>query len=262
MIRKLIKKIKDKNRFNNQGFTLVELLVAIAVLALVVFPTMEVFIAATKTNSNARTELQATITANSVLESSKAFSIYSYYKQCNKTYDGSGSDGFDLIAGRKVGGSIVNFTDSTNYGGTAGVISYDSASKKVTSCTASNSNTFTEKAGVYYFALNGIMQSNQKFDAVVIFEKQPVNDVTMNTTGLKGTYTSNKAEQVADSSNASFNFEYNISIIVYKHDSTPMYMGKDIMGIAIPKGKPGHVDDSDAIAIIHGSKLDNAVSTK
>ena len=101
-MRKFLKKLKMfKERANdNKGFTFVELLCASVILALIVAPALQLFLFATKTNSKARTELQANVTATSVLESARSFSIYVYDAKCNATYDASNAKDFTLLAGQ------------------------------------------------------------------------------------------------------------------------------------------------------------------
>ncbi|MGN0164975.1 MAG: prepilin-type N-terminal cleavage/methylation domain-containing protein [Lachnospiraceae bacterium] len=226
---------KSRQKKSDGGFTLVELLVAIVVLALVVVPTMTVFVTATKSNSKARTELQATITANSVLESAKAFSIYVFDVQCNTTYTSSNESQFTLIAGT-ASDSFV----SSSYGGTVGTVEWDGDEVKAI-FKRDAANPFQERADKYAYAINGIKQSNSTYDAIIVFEAQPYQDVDINGT----TYT----EADVNSEYGTYNKEYKISVYVYKHNGTsPEYIGKDFSG-----------DDHGALVVINGSKIDSAI---
>lgn len=218
----------------NQGFTLVELLVAIVILSLVVVPTMTVFITATKSNSKARTELQATITANSVLESAKAFSLYVFDQQCNTIYTSSNASKFALIAGTTTDSFV-----SSAYGGTVGTVVFDGT--KVDSVEKRDSTTpFVERDSKYAYALNGIKQSSSTYDALIVFEEADYQDVEIN----GSTFTEGDVGTVY----AEYNKEYTITIYVYKHNKTgnPEYIGKDLA-----------VDDG-ALVVITGSKIDPA----
>lgn len=254
MSKRIKERFKKLRESSDKGFTLVELLVAIAILSIVVFPTMQVFITATKTNTRARTELQATITADSVLESAKSFSIYTFDNQCKKVYDSNGTD-FKLLAGKVVGGSEQKFT-SAAYGGTVGVVIFESDGKTVKEVKKNTSEAFksidkflTGETVRYAYAINGIKQSRQIFDAVVIFEH---NDELKNDTTISGSvYNSSDANSVASSNDAVYNYEFKISVYVYKHAEVPEYVGKNLYDGA-----------SDAIALINGSKLDSASQPK
>ncbi|MDD6101873.1 MAG: type II secretion system protein [Clostridiales bacterium] len=249
-MRKRIKEyfISLKNNCD-KGFTLVELLVAIAVLSIVVFPTMEVFITATKTNSRARTELQATITADSVLESGKAFSLYTYDNQCKKTYNSTGDD-FKLLAGRVVSGTEQKLT-SAAYGGTVGVIEFEPDGKTIKKFSKGSGpfkeiSEFTTGEKIRYaYCINGIRQSSQRFDAVIVFEN---TDELKNDTNIEGAdITASEIANIANKNKGTYNYEFKISVYVYKHSDTPAYIGKNIY------------DNPQAIAVINGSKLDSAL---
>lgn len=239
-MRKAVRKFRDiYNRKRqkmkaggNQGFTLVELLVAIVILSLVVVPTMTVFITATKSNSKARTELQATITANSVLESAKAFSLYIYDKQCNTIYSDGNADKFTLIAGTTTSSFV-----SSSYGGTVYTVVFDGT--KVDSIKKRDATEpFVERDSKYAYALNGIKQSQSTYDALIVFEEADYQDVEIN----GSTFTEGDVGTVY----AEYNKEYTITIYVYKHSASPAYIGKDLAA------------DSGALVVITGSKIDPA----
>ncbi|MGN0164973.1 MAG: prepilin-type N-terminal cleavage/methylation domain-containing protein [Lachnospiraceae bacterium] len=226
---------------SNKGFTLVELLVAIVVLSLVVVPTMSVFVAATKSNSKARTELQATITASSVMESAKAYSLYVFDKQCNTVYTDSNASDFTLLAGTTTESFV-----SSSYGGSAGVVTFEGT--KVKSVSKRDSSVlFTERDSSYAFALNGIKQSNSVYDALIIYEEEPYRDVEVMGEGIEGHGIEYSEGDVA-TDYTEYNKAYNITVYVYKHDAvSPEYIGKDL------------AVDSGALVELSGSKIDTAI---
>ena len=59
-----LRKFKDDNR----GITLVELIVSIAILAIIVLPFLNAFVTATKTNVKARNKMNATHLATNIME--------------------------------------------------------------------------------------------------------------------------------------------------------------------------------------------------
>ncbi|MBR6665979.1 MAG: prepilin-type N-terminal cleavage/methylation domain-containing protein [Lachnospiraceae bacterium] len=64
-----------KRKFNNAGMTLVELIVAIAIITVAIIPLMFGFIFVLKNNLRAREVQQATVLAHSVMENCKAFPV-------------------------------------------------------------------------------------------------------------------------------------------------------------------------------------------
>ncbi len=83
-----------KRKKKNRGFTLVEVLVAAAILSLVVTPILSSFVTIARVNAKSRRELSATTIARSVMESVKGFELAEVSKQCNDS-----SSGFYVIAG-------------------------------------------------------------------------------------------------------------------------------------------------------------------
>jgi prepilin-type N-terminal cleavage/methylation domain-containing protein len=231
-----VSKLRQRLKANSgKGFTLIELLVAIVILSLVVFPTMQVFITATKTNSKSRTELQATITANSVLESAKAFSIRVFHEQCNGNISS-----FGLLAGKTENGATKSFAES---GGSAGtlVLDTDNTYKIVTGQTFV-ADTLDVKSE-YSYAINGIVQSNNTYDAVVVLKEAEYQDVDLKSTadGTASTY----KETDVNGTYSNYNKKFDITVYVYKHASTPVYVGASSL-------------DDNCLVKITGNKLDNA----
>lgn len=235
--------IKD----NDKGLTLVELMVAIVILTVVVLPTMSVFVAATKANSKARTELQSTVTANSVLESAKSFSIYVFDKQCNTEYNSGNASQFTLIAGQLDGSTIKSLVQA---GGTCGQIEYESDGETVKD-VVKNPAPFESKYASdaskmkFAYAINGIKQSKNTYDAVVVYEKQDYQDISVGDPASPSTYT----ESQVGTALSNYNKEYSITVYVYRHNKTgnPYYYGKNLKSA------------SGALVTITGSKLDSAL---
>jgi prepilin-type N-terminal cleavage/methylation domain-containing protein len=261
---KLIK-LKQRLKANaGKGFTLVELLAAIAILSLIVFPTMQAFVIATKYNSKARTELQATIVANAVLESARVNTIEKIYQECDGDYSGS----FDLIAGNLKSGKIVNFLDDSDaYRGY--LVSYDAANSKYVSVSTSENYasgdfknidkfdlvqdtvTYTKNdltneisptaTACYSYIFKGITQSNSKYDAIMILEEAPYQNIEVSDSGGNSvTYTEQDVDGVFSASTQKFN----ITVYVYKKGYNPV------------DKKASSLDDNCLVKLT-GSKLDN-----
>lgn len=84
-----------EKQLNNDGFSLIELLVAIVVLSIIVVPLLHSFVTAAKTNSKARSSMHATAIAENVMEEFEAYSI----EEMADTYQ---SMGFSVIRDAKV----------------------------------------------------------------------------------------------------------------------------------------------------------------
>ncbi len=236
--KKFRKKLKENS---NKGFTLVELLISIAILSLVVFPVFEVFVTATKTNSKSRTELQATLTANSVLESSKAFSIRVFHEQCAANYNTVSKSKFTLVAGEQSGGTVKSLLDA---GGTAGILKLgDDGKYKLVqnSGEAFTADSLSVKS-VYMYGVNGIKQSHNYYDAVVVFSECEYQDTEM--TGANGNSVNYK-ESDSNGNYSDYNKKFDITVYVYKHQDTPVYVGATDL-------------NENALLKITGNKLDNA----
>ena len=269
-MRKFFKKLKMmfKERANdNKGFTFVELLCASVILALIVAPALQLFLFATKTNSKARTELQANITASSVLESARSFSIYQYDTKCNTTYSSSNADKFTLLAGQydesgfkklmEISGAncyqIVfesSSTDSDKYYVIKDKVKDTSAFKNKGTITGAGAKAGfdpdLQKSGErcrYAYVIEGIKQSKNTYDAVVMFEKFAYNDLTVG---------SNSFSEADVSWLSQYNKNYKITVLVYKAKDRTASTGNSFIGKDIST-------KNTALVRIEGSKLDPAL---
>lgn len=69
------KKKRSIQKLNNRGMSLVEIMVAIVIMALVTAPLLQTFVSAARFNANAKEKQRITTAAQSVMEGLKAFSI-------------------------------------------------------------------------------------------------------------------------------------------------------------------------------------------
>lgn len=145
MIDKLIKTIKKRK---NLGFTLVEVMVAAAILSLVVAPILSSFVAIARVNAKSRRKLSATTIANSVMESVKGFELSEVSKQCNDP-----SNGFHVIAG--------------SYTSVAEVVPEGESASYSTSEAAFSART----SGQYEFKITGVQMDGTKYDVVLKYKK-------------------------------------------------------------------------------------------
>jgi len=218
-----MKKRKEKMRANNGGFTLVELLVAIVILAMVMMPISRLFITAGGINNKARKEQQANITANSVLESARAFAIYEFDKQCRA----NAASGFKIVAGK----STSDFSSSVFTG-------YDNAN------TAALATSFVAAGQTYAYKINGLTQNKSLYDAIVIFEKNDYQNVKIDATNSIG-------ESEVSSKFNTYNKRYDIRVYIYEH-------GADVSSETFGTDSKGNYVKGNALVVLTGSKLDNA----
>lgn len=97
-----MKNCKHKNKKNNQGFTLVEVLIAMAVLAIVSIPILSTFANASRINAKARRIENANTALNDIMEEAKSTTLVELNenKGTNYLYKYTGSDGIaDLSVG-------------------------------------------------------------------------------------------------------------------------------------------------------------------
>ena len=180
-------------RINNSGMSLLELLVAIIILAIIVVPLLHTFVSASRVNLNARQKLKITTAAQDVMEGLKAESLE---EVASEVYfpNGTAPDGTNVNKGFRVinnslldniadikevrcvvdsNGGITNLAQATDVlaastgdDDDAPCIKYDSTEKKI---------DFVEKnnTGKYYFAIPGMNienVTNATFKADVLVE--------------------------------------------------------------------------------------------
>lgn len=89
-----------RKKINNMGMSLVEIIVAMAVLMIVTVPILYTFVYSANFNARARQRQQTTAAAQTVMENLKAYSVEDICKSFNdKTFpvSGAGSTGFDEL---------------------------------------------------------------------------------------------------------------------------------------------------------------------
>lgn len=152
---------------NNQGLTLVELIVSIAILAIIVLPLLTSFVQATKTNVKAKNKQYATEAGQNIMEGLQNVSLEDVVYQFN--YPAS-PNGFDLF---KLGSA---HTVELDYNGT----SFTELSSYSVPPGASDP-VFTPKSShKYYFYVTdlAVNNSNKKFNALVTLDAKTNVDGT------------------------------------------------------------------------------------
>lgn len=89
---------KEKRQLNNEGFSLIELLVAMVILSIIVVPLLHSFVTSARTNAKARNTMRATAIAEDVMENFEAYSLEELerrYTAQGFTVQGSDGTGVD-----------------------------------------------------------------------------------------------------------------------------------------------------------------------
>ena len=171
-----MRKLKNDDR----GVTLVEIIVSIAILAIIVLPFLNSFVTATKTNVKAKNEMNATHLATNIMEGIEKNSMKTLAYQFNYPSEGFDvADGFNISDGSsacellKKSGKFDNVKRLEDI--SAEIVNKDDV---ITSCihktdaSAKISDTslwdFRESdAHKYYFYMSGVQSGTKKYNALV-----------------------------------------------------------------------------------------------
>lgn len=161
----------------NKGFSLVEVMIAITILAIIVTPFLASFLRATKINAKSRKMLRATTAAENVMEGLSGFLIEDISKQFNDIYnlqqkkDDAGNPVVDG-AGNPVMES--QFLVLNNRSGDSTITHMELGANK-----SVNGGIFSQKPGnIYEYALLNVTEDRQKFDIKVTVDANKYRDVT------------------------------------------------------------------------------------
>lgn len=141
----------------NAGFSLVELLIAVIILAIIVVPLLHGFVTSARMNGKARQTQRAVTVAQDLMEGLKAYDIEELKAQFNHP-----ENGFYVIESKLIKGSIGEDTDREQ-----------------------NDSVYRgdpDMPGVYYFTLEGVQIQGSEFDALIRidarnYEQDPTKDV-------------------------------------------------------------------------------------
>ena len=200
--------MRENNRKKNSGFTLVEVLIAVAILAVVSIPILQSFVSVAQVNSKSRKRLAATTIAEGLMESCKGMSLKEVAAQCNSSIAGSGTG--------KIPITIVSDPGSTTFGGSAEEVNWQLtayvSNKTVTKGTTAY--TFNPKSGgKYAFWIKKIKSGGASYDAIIKYE--------LDTTRSKGTFgAGTSVESTMEAGKVNVMKYYKITISVYRSAST------------------------------------------
>ena len=101
----MTKATDGRKQNKDAGFSLVELLIAVVILAIIVIPLMNLFVSSNRINIKSRQTLRATTVAQDIMEGLKAYNIEEIRAQFN---DPAG--GFYVIDSRLIKGGVAEET--------------------------------------------------------------------------------------------------------------------------------------------------------
>ncbi len=181
-----MRKLKNDDR----GVTLVEIIVSIAILAIIVLPFLNAFVTATKTNVKAKNEMNATHLATNIMEGIEKNSMKTLAYQFNYP-----SEGFDVADG-------FNISDGSS------------------ACEPSLWNFRESDAHKYYFYMSGVQSGTKKYNALVTVDAK--SDAESDNKVKKY-----NMDEVADMSAMDANFDcmsadkYSATNIIYAFNNMP-----------------------------------------
>ena len=120
------------------GFSLLELLIAVIILAIIVIPVMHLFLTSNKLNIKSRQTLQAATLAQNIMEGLKAYDIEELKAQFNAPAEGFYVIDEDLIEGAAAEETGMEVDGAGN-----------------------------PSQGIYYFSLRKVSMQGSEFDALI-----------------------------------------------------------------------------------------------
>ena len=160
----------------NKGFTLVEVLIAMTILAIIVAPLLHAFVTASRTNAKAKQLMKATTLAQNVMEELKANPLEDIARQFNSSSTTS------YTSNLSIAGLAENAYEAIE-NGTDLVPAY--TSEKEAEGFTPNSSIRTgvtpegdfvgQTSGEYYFMLEDVARESARFDIAVHLTKNAAN---------------------------------------------------------------------------------------
>lgn len=161
------------------GFSLVELLIGVTILAVITVPLLHMFVTSNKINAKSRITLRATVVAQDVIEGLKAYSVEELKEQF------AGDEAFEIV-----GASLLTDPD---------VAYYEDVAKEIAENGADPTDSTKAKPGLYYFAMKNVTMEKSLFDVQIKVDAREYSAENPDASG-KVTYKSlnnNRVTQIA-----------------------------------------------------------------
>lgn len=147
---------RKRKQLNNKGLSLVEVIIAIVILAIAVAPTLRLFASSTSFNARSREQQRAITLAESVMESFKAYSMKDL---CLQFGAGGGGAPFKGVS------SDASTTRAVTAPGAPGAAILDAK------------NELNPAISAYNFTINGALQEGKRYDVTVDVSKVSTEQV-------------------------------------------------------------------------------------
>lgn len=132
----------DRRKLNKDaGFSLLELLIAVVILAIIVIPLLNLFLSSNRLNIKSRQTLRATTAAQDIMEGLKAYNIDEIKEQFDKP-----ANGFYVIDSRLIKGGVAEET------------------------TLEVDGSGNPAPGLYVFSMKELNMQGSKFDAKIVVD--------------------------------------------------------------------------------------------
>ena len=137
-------KVQQLNK--NAGFSLLELLIAVTILAIITIPMLHMFVTSARINGKSRITLRATVLAQDMVEGLKAYHIDEIQDQFNKAED------FELLNASIIAGDCTYKED---------------VDREIAENGSDPDDSSKAKPGKYYFVLKNAKLENSRFDVLI-----------------------------------------------------------------------------------------------
>jgi len=174
-------------RKNNKGISLVELLVAIAILGIAVLPLLRAFVISAQTNAKARERMRTELVATNILEGIEPLDLEELAYQCAFPSEGftilpqSGLNPYEFTM---ASGALAKVVTLANYRDThpEGIaINPNDITSSFKQLNGEDDHTFSGQASHnYYFGLKGIESAGKNYDALITVNAKTDVDNTIN----------------------------------------------------------------------------------
>ena len=196
--------MREDNRKKNSGFTLVEVLIAVAILSVVSIPILQSFVSVAQVNAKSRRRLSATTIAEGLMESCKGLSLKEVAAQCNPALVGTQTG--------KIKVTIVSDPGTTSFSGSACEVKTDLSTEESNKTVTKGTTAYefhAKSGGQYAFWIHGIKSGGASYDAIIKY--------TYNSTRSK-TYVDDDTSVEAAMEEGSVNSMkfYDVEITIYR----------------------------------------------
>lgn len=183
-----------KFRKSNSGFSLVEVLVSLAIIGIIVVPLIGNFIASQNVNRSLRMKQAATALAQSTMETMKNMNMKDTAVSFNigSGFSLSGYSHGDVLELKQNGSNYVQLDKSY-----AGVTKNDNIATAYKDTTTGNTIYNPKSTGQYMYAIHDVVDGVNKFDVLVKFDSDMYNSYTNSSGNVVDGYNSQSLSSIA-----------------------------------------------------------------